>query len=177
MPKIVVEKLDAAARQVTTAIELWFADSDPISIHVLACSAYQIVHDLNRKARGRDLIYDSLVVKDEYRQEWIDRIKGTYNFLKHADKDPTATVEFDPASNEFFIMFTCLGLKLLGIKPNIARAGFVLHQMLSHPEILTNQGKSLLAPYPDAMKNQALQIPKKEFFEAYAAYHRSQGNS
>lgn len=177
MGKITLDKLDAAARQLTTAIELWFTDSDPISIHTLACSAHQLVHDLNKRAGGRDLIYDTLVIKDEYRKEWIDKVKGPYNFLKHADKDPAAKIEFDPVANEFFIMFTCLGLELLGVKPNIARAGFTLYQMLSHPDILTPQGETLLAPYPDSMKSRALEIPKKDFFAVYAAYHKSQGKA
>ena len=175
MTKIVIQKLDAASRQISTAIELWFKEADPISIHVLACSAYQIVHDINHKRGGRDLLYDSLVIKDEYRKEWIDRIKRTYNFLKHADRDPAETVEFDPVNNEFFILYTGLGLELLGVKPNIARAAFTLYQMLSRPDILTESGKADLEPFPQTMIQQALTMKKSTFFEQYTAYHRSLG--
>ena len=175
MGKIVVGKLEAASRQVSTAIELWFNESDPISIHTLACSAYQIVHDINHKRGGPDLLYDSLVIKDEYRKEWIARIKGTYNFLKHADRDSTESVEFDPINNEFFILYTGLGLELLGVKPNIARAAFTLYQMLSHPDILTEKGRSDLEPYPETMRQQALTMKKSAFFGQYAAYHKSLG--
>lgn len=71
MEKVTLEKLEVAWRQIDTAITLWFNDGDPVSIRTLACSAYQIVHDVNQKAGWRDLLYDSLVIKDEYRREWI----------------------------------------------------------------------------------------------------------
>ncbi len=175
MAKIILGKLEAASRQLSTAIELWFRDADPVSIHILACSAYQIVHDINSRRGGRDLLYDSLVIKDEYRREWIDRIKRAYNFFKHADKDPTASVEFDPTNNVFFIMYTCLGLELLGIKPNIARAAFTLHQMLSMPQILTEKGRVEVEAFPESVRRSALAIEKSVFFEQYGAYHRSLG--
>jgi hypothetical protein len=40
--KIVVTKLDAARRQLRTAIHLWFNDGDPVSIHALAFAAYEL---------------------------------------------------------------------------------------------------------------------------------------
>jgi len=98
--------------QIDTAITLWFNEGDPVSIHTLACSAYQIVHDINQKTGWRDLLYDSVVIKDEYRKKWVDTIKRPYNFLKHADKDASDSIEFDSSTNEVFIMFTCLGLEL-----------------------------------------------------------------
>ena len=48
---ILISMLDAARRQLDTAIELWFRDSDPVSIHTLISVAYEILHDVNR-ARG-----------------------------------------------------------------------------------------------------------------------------
>ena len=175
MAKIHLEKLEAASRLISTAIELWFNEADPISIHVLACSSYQIVHDINHGRGGRDLLYDSLVIKDEYRKEWIERIKRTYNFLKHADKDPAASAEFDPVNNEFFIMYACLGLELLGVKQTIAQAAFKLYQMLSRPDILTDDGRSEIEGYPLASRNEVLTMKKSAFFQHYAAYHKSLG--
>ena len=172
-----LDKIEAASRQLTTAISLWFSDGDPISVHTLACSAYQVVQDINEKAGNRDLLYDSLVIKDEYRRYWINTLKRTYNFLKHADRNPSETIEFNPSINEAFIMYTCLGLELLGSKPNIARAAFTLHQMLSKPEILSENGKAELDRFPESIRNAALAVPKPLFFEAYSAYHKSLGRS
>ena len=49
---IIVAKLDAAKRQLETAIRLYFSNGDPISIHTLAGAAYNIVWDVNKKRGG-----------------------------------------------------------------------------------------------------------------------------
>lgn len=51
IPIVTVKKLEAK-RQLHTAITLWFADKDQVSVHTLACAAYQIVHDINRNKKG-----------------------------------------------------------------------------------------------------------------------------
>ena len=67
--KIRISNLDSARRQLDCAIELWFAEKDIVSVHTLVAAAHQIIHDINRRRGGRDLIFDSLVIKDEYRSE------------------------------------------------------------------------------------------------------------
>ena len=68
--KLRISKIDAARRQLDCAIELWFFDKDEISIHTLAAAAYQIIHDLKvHKGIVRDLLYDSAMIKDEYRND------------------------------------------------------------------------------------------------------------
>jgi len=52
-----ITKLDAAIRQLDTAITLWFTEADTISIHTLACSAHQIIHDINQQKGHRDLLW------------------------------------------------------------------------------------------------------------------------
>src|SRR5882762_2358461 len=49
---LVLEKLDVVKRQLETAIMLFFADGDPVSIHTLACAAHGVVRDLNRFMGG-----------------------------------------------------------------------------------------------------------------------------
>ena len=82
-----ISKIEAARRQLDCAIELWFCDKDEVSIHTLAAAAYQIIHDLKMK-RGelRDLLYDSDMIKDKYRNQPIKVIKRPQNFFKHADR-------------------------------------------------------------------------------------------
>lgn len=50
-----VAKLDAAKRQLETAIRLYFASADPVSIHTLTAAAYQLLLDLNKKAGGEPM--------------------------------------------------------------------------------------------------------------------------
>jgi hypothetical protein len=47
--KLPVTKLDAARRQLETAITLWFHEADPVSIHALTGAAHNLLCDLNTK--------------------------------------------------------------------------------------------------------------------------------
>ena len=166
--KIRLKKIDAARNQLKEAISLWFHDGDLASMHMLACSAHQIVSDINQKLGGRDLIYDSLLVKDEYRSEWIKTIKGPYNFLKHADKDadPEGELEFDSLNTEFFILFTILGLELLGYEKNIMEAAFIVRYMLIKPEFL-KEGKNPFSEIPIGATELAKVADRKTFLTSY----------
>jgi hypothetical protein len=173
METVVIEKLDAACRQLNTAISLWFSNGDPVSIHTLACSAHQIVHDVNQKQGGRDLIYDSLVIKDEYRRMANQVFKQAYNFFKHADNDAYGTIEFKPHLTEFFMMFTSMGLEILGSKPDAIRSAFNIYYGLRNPHLLTEKGKAeWIDKISEENRKQALNMPKAEFFESYLILRR-----
>lgn len=60
--KLTITKLDAARRQLHTAIVLWFNDGDPISTHTLASAAYEVVHVLLTLAGHQSLLFDSDLV-------------------------------------------------------------------------------------------------------------------
>ena len=161
-----INKLDAACRQLNTAISLWFNDGDTVSIHTLACSAHQIVHDVNQQRGGRDLIYDSLNIKEEYRREANRFLKHPYNFFKHAANDAFDTIEFKPILTELFIIFTSLGLEILGRKPDPIRAAFNIYFGWRNPHILTEKGKSeWIARISEENRNLVLDMPKHQFFE------------
>jgi hypothetical protein len=83
-----IDKLDAACRQLNTAISLWFNNGDAVSIPTLTCSAYQIVHDVNRRSSETELLYDSIIVKDEYRREWVNNLKQGITFLNTRTTTP-----------------------------------------------------------------------------------------
>ena|SRR5436305_13488939 len=42
-----ISKLDAARRQLETAILLYFNEADPVSIHTLAAASHEILRDLS----------------------------------------------------------------------------------------------------------------------------------
>jgi hypothetical protein len=45
-------KLEAARRQLETAIKLYFADGDEVSIHTLTGAAYPLIRDINEHRLG-----------------------------------------------------------------------------------------------------------------------------
>lgn len=166
--RITIDKLEVACRQLNTAISLWFNGGEEVSVHTLACSAHQIVHDINRHRGGKDLLYDSLLIKDEYRKQANNHLKQHYNFFKHANKDPLGTIEFDPVITEDFIMFTELGLELLGRGPDEVRGAFNIYYFLRNPHLLTNKGEAkFIIAVPEESREYALTMSKQQFFHEY----------
>ena len=98
-----ITKLQASKRQLETAIQLYFKHIDPISIHTLACAAYEILSDVNKARNGSPMLMDGCLIKDEYKKKYRKMIREPQNFLKHADKDPDRTLDFNPDVSTFFI--------------------------------------------------------------------------
>lgn len=91
-----VSKLDAAERQLKTAIRLFFGRGDSVSIHMLVCSADGILTDLcKHKGKYPGFMRDvELRVKKGYEKEWLRAVNKAQNFFKHADVDPDEIYEF-----------------------------------------------------------------------------------
>src|SRR3990167_8491125 len=175
-PKI--KKIDAARRQLDTSIELWFFQKDAVSIHTLACSAYQILHDINQHRKGPELIFDNIAIKDEFRLLAKSYLKKTYNFFKHAEKDPNpeSTIDFNPSSTEGFIIFSILGLEYLGIKPNSIRSAFIIYQCFHNPELFKKKGlHSIFKDIPSNQRREIMNLKRCQFFENYTSLQKAAG--
>jgi len=97
--KITVTKIDAARRQLRAAIILWFDEGDPVATHTILAAAHEILHRIYRNRGFSDLIFDSLIVKDEYRSEWNKLLKSHANFFKHSAHDMDGTIEAPPVAS------------------------------------------------------------------------------
>jgi len=106
-PKLKISKLDAAKRQLETAIRLYFNEADPVSIHTLAGAAHTILRDLNNKYGGKPMIVSDYLVKDEFKKQVRKKINEAKNHFKHADEDPESSIDFRPEVNEFVIFDAC----------------------------------------------------------------------
>lgn len=84
-----VTKLDAARRQLETAIWLLFENADSVSIHTLAHAAFGILKNVaeHRKISGVLEAAEELYVSTTKKDFW-NGFNKTANFFKHADKDP-----------------------------------------------------------------------------------------
>jgi hypothetical protein len=112
--KLKLSKLDAAQRQFRVATRLWFTGADPVAIHTLACAAHEVVHTLFERAGLQGLLFDADFIQDKHRSDWIRVLRRNANFLKHADRDPDAEIEFNSATNEGLLMACFSGLQRLG---------------------------------------------------------------
>jgi hypothetical protein len=106
--RIQVTKLESARRQLETAIKLFFAGGDFVSIHTLSYAAYGITRDLcdhskNPKCLAK-LIEDR--VDQTQHKEFFRHISKAGGFFKHADKEPKAVLEYIPEQYELFVMFS-----------------------------------------------------------------------
>lgn len=145
-----ISKLDAAKRQLETAIRLYFSEGDPVSIHTLAAAAYDVIHDITAK-RGAEpmLLKDRMLdyVKPEYKKMLGEKLNAAANFFKHADRDPEATLDFNPDMSELHILDACSQYRrLTGEFPPL----FQIYQtwvMAKHPDmyILTEEVKRIIS--------------------------------
>lgn len=104
-----VTKLEAASRQLDTAIGLFFSGGDTVSIHTLAAAAFNVFADMaeHRKAgvswRTR-VRHDSGLSTKELKRILHDE----WNFFKHADTDPDITLQFNDRLSEDFMFIAVL---------------------------------------------------------------------
>ena len=161
-------KIDAAKRQLNTAITMWFHGEDTISTHTLACAAYQLVHDVNSSRGGPELIYDSICFKDEFRGKVIQHLRREYDFFRHADRVPESTIDFDDSHTEPFLIFSCYGLEALGVVPDVIRGAMGIYYSVRNPDHLTDTGrKRFIDSLPIDTIEAVRAAPRKQFFETY----------
>jgi len=99
-----VTKLEAARRQLSTAITLFFDRGDSVSVHTLSAASQEILRGLGRRQGLGSMFKDSPLIKPEKRKELGDIFNAAQNFFKHADKDPDAVHDFRPAATPFNIL-------------------------------------------------------------------------
>jgi hypothetical protein len=102
-----VAKLDAAKRQLETAIRLYFASADPVSIHTLTAAAYQLLLDLNKKAGGEPMFMKQgflALFRPDQRKAVTSALNAPENFFKHADNDPDGTYTLRTGLTELFML-------------------------------------------------------------------------
>jgi hypothetical protein len=140
VPYISVTKLDAARRQIETAILLYFNDRDTLAIHTLAAAAQGILHVLAKRAGKSTPLQESLVaaVPEGLRAKVEVALRGPQNFLKHADRDPDRELQFSPELTEF-ILYDAVSayFRITGEKSPIFEA-FVLSYAANHPDFFSS---------------------------------------
>lgn len=99
----IIGKLEAARRQLTVSIRLFFEEADPIVVHTLAAAAYQVLHDLSKAEKFIGLVKGNQNVRENKRRDWETKLNKPQNFLKHADHDPGGTFEFEAELTRFFL--------------------------------------------------------------------------
>ena len=167
-PPIRISKVEAARRQLQTAITLWFTDGDPVSVHTLVFAAYEVFHSVSksRNPNRRDLLFDTLLIKEEYRSDWSKIIKKSARFFKHADRDPEDNLDFYPEMNEWFILFAIAAHEFCGETKSQEELDFRSWFSFNRTDHLTENGRQ---KFTDALPPNVIEygrgLSKREFYE------------
>ncbi len=146
-----ISKLEAARRQLETAIKLFFDNGDGLSIHTLAYASFRILFDIYplHNTDGLSIRIDELIQEIGWR-----RFACTANFLKHADRDPNNLLEdHDAESSENLIGLAATMYRRLSGDFTPLMRGFDCWIETLHPEAFN------IPPDPD---------PERELFEKKA---------
>lgn len=173
-----IGKWDAAIRQLRTAITLWFTGGDPVAVHALAYAAYEVIHAVSKKRNPhrRDLLFDSLLIREDYRSDFNKRLKKEAYFFKHGDRDPDGEIEFDPSLSESFILYAICGREQCGEPSSEEESTFLWWLQLHMSGILTQKGRDALANLmPVENLEYIRRIPKHEFFKGMSEARRMTG--
>lgn len=87
MAEFTVNKIDAARRQIDTAIELLFENRDPVSIHTLATAGGRIVRDICEQRKTPTWESFKKWVRPGMERVFFAALQRAANFFKHADRD------------------------------------------------------------------------------------------
>jgi hypothetical protein len=133
-----VTKEAAAQRQIDAAIRILFSGEDILAVHSIAAAARGILRALADK-RGIERRETLKAIREMYRrhhkvdpdnpevsaeiqrrlssiQKWrYDQRNSTSNFLKHADRDPHASLPVEKVDTDFVIAEACNYYLLLGL--------------------------------------------------------------
>jgi hypothetical protein len=177
MSVIKVDKLDAAIRQLRTAITLWFNDGDPVAIHALAFAAYEVIHAVSKRRNPgrRDLIFDSRLIPEESRSAFNIALKKSAWFFKHADRDPDAEIEFDAELAESFILYAICGREQCGAPSSEEESTFLYFLEVHHPELAAKGREPLTDRMPIEHLERIRRLSKRQFFEGMAKTRRVTG--
>lgn len=145
-------KYEVAERQLKTAVRLFFAEGDCVSIETLAGAATEIFRQLGKKHGLVGILHDIDIIPDEMRREWINIIRSPRNFFKHAKSDLEETLHFAIKSTHFILLESCrLSLQIASATDRQFLKEAMVFQFwfgANYPEILIDQGV-----LPDCMKN------------------------
>lgn len=146
--ELLVTKLDAARRQLQTAVRLYFNYADPISIHALTEAAYEVLAAINRKRGGPKVLKELILdyVTPEYQKEVRDKLNEAKNFIKHAERDPDATLSFKPAQSDLLLLEA-------GEKYQVLTGELLPEITVFRMWFFLTSGKSFVLPEPFAEQN------------------------
>ena len=158
-----LNKLEAAGREIDTAIRLTFAGEDPVSIHAIAAEAHRIIQDYYR-SRNEAALYLRLGdwIAPGHEARFWRYFNASAEFLKQGAWDPTALFDLDDDTNDFMIVFASRWYHKVGQTVSREMRVFATWYVACNPGILR----------PDAMPEAQLTAQMEKMSQALQALSR-----
>jgi hypothetical protein len=102
-----ITKLEAAQRQLRTAIRLFFESRDLVAILTLAGAVERLLGDLLKDRGEQHPFRDSNIIRPERKKEFLRALNRPRNFVKHAETDAQETIEIDLSVVVEALLFEC----------------------------------------------------------------------
>ncbi|HAU0349543.1 TPA: hypothetical protein JBF68_15615 [Legionella pneumophila] len=154
---IEIDKVSAARNLFDDATLLFYEKKSSISIHHLVHAAHEVLCAIT----GDSHLLDSVALTAEGKKEFKQMFNISKNFIKHADKDPNATLKFNTQTN-VLLLWDCAWIIISKIDDTCVYSQTVIAWCaFAHPELFN----------PESIKSMSiLDIPMFDFqdFEAVA---------
>ena len=162
-PTLKISKIDAAKRQIETAICLWFHSGEPVSIHTLIAAAHQILHDIGKKRHITTLLRGAQQIRPESRKNFQKIINRYENFFKHADRDADSLLDFNPVATELYLLDAVLTYENLTQEYAPILSTLKMWMFIQNPNFMNKVDRDKLLPL---LKNkpELQSTPKAIFF-------------
>ena len=159
-----ISKIDAAKRQLETAILLYFSNSDIVSIHTLSAASHEIIQTLCKPSGIKSAIKDFDMVRSERKKDYINLVQGAQRFFKHADRDADLIYEFKIGQTDFLIYDTCqMYQQLTNETPKLMHI-FIIWFFLNNPDIIKDDRQDI-RDFSEEMKSFVDLQNRRVFFQ------------
>jgi hypothetical protein len=163
-----VSKLEAARRQIETAVALYFNYGDPVSIHTLSAAAYNIIRDINQKRGGDMMLKDAWqLLETDDAAVFRQTTNQAENFLKHADHDPDGSLDLDPRWAEVFLLEAAIRYYALTGEQTPLMQLFAGWFVTQHPNIFA---RTPLSGMLTRAHLRAVPSERREYFDAFLPF-------
>lgn len=125
-----VSRVEAANRQLEATIALWLSGGEVLAVHTLAMATEQLIRDLVKYEKSD--LHDHLLstgALDSMRQ-----VQAIARKLKHADRDPSDSVEIPDDNFNKAILAACCAM-LIGIGAELSVHARAFHKIYFMTEI------------------------------------------
>lgn len=151
--KVTCTKPDAAVRQLDVAIGLLLTNGDPLAVRTLAGAAFGILADL-ADAQMHNSSWRAKLIQDSglSDKEALRVLNSAQNYLKHADKDPEASLSFDEEENDHLIFVATIECGGLGNPLSFSMQAYQIWYLGLYPEKIghdTEPVRTARTAFPD----------------------------